>query len=158
MPPEVTATGPGNFRASTLIDKDVLNSRALLESVINNLLRANQLATSLAFISCDDDLAAGVDNTVAERVGRETSKDNGVNCTNTDTGHESNDGLGNHGKVDSNGVALADAHLLENPGSTRDLSEELSISDITTLGGLVGLVNDGNTIRVLESMTVDTVV
>jgi hypothetical protein len=81
-----------------------------------------------------------------------------VHGTNTDTGHESDDGLGNHRKVDSNGVALADAHLLENPGGTRDLSEELSVGDIATLGGLVGLINDGNTIGVLKSMTVDTVV
>ncbi|KAI6761963.1 hypothetical protein HG531_002516 [Fusarium graminearum] len=56
--------------------KNILNSRALLESIVDNLLGANQLAASLAFISCDDDLGASIDNTIAQGVRGETSKDN----------------------------------------------------------------------------------
>jgi hypothetical protein len=76
MPPEITTAGPWDFGTGTFIDQNILNSRALLKSIINNLLGANQLAATLAFVRCDDNLAPGIDNTVAEGVGREASEDN----------------------------------------------------------------------------------
>lgn len=158
VPPEVTAGGPGDLGTSALVDEDVLDVRALLKSIVDNLLGADQLATSLALVGGDDNLAAGIDNTVAERVGRETGKDDGVDSTDTDTGHEGDNGLGNHGQVDGNSVALADAHLLEDPGGAGNLAEELAVGDIATFAGVVGLVDDGNTVRISKGVAVDTVV
>jgi hypothetical protein len=81
-----------------------------------------------------------------------------VHSSNTGTCHKSDNGLGNHREVDSNGITLADTHLLEHPGCPRDLPKELAICDISALAGFIGLINDGNTIGIFESMAVYTVV
>jgi hypothetical protein len=81
-----------------------------------------------------------------------------VDSTDTDTGHEGDNGLGNHGQVDGNSVALADAHLLEDPGGAGNLAEELAVGDIAAFARVVGLVDDGNTVRISKGVAVDTVV
>lgn len=158
VPPKITALLHGDLGASTLEDQAAGNIGALVEGVVDNLLSANELATTLALIGGDDDLGARVDDTVTQRIGREAGKDDGVDSTDTDTGENGNDGLWNHGKVDSDSVAFADAHLLEGPGSLADLTEQLRVGNIATILGLVGLVDDGDAVGVLESVAVDKIV
>jgi hypothetical protein len=81
-----------------------------------------------------------------------------MHCADTNTGHKGDNSFGNHREVNSNGVALTDAHLLENPSSPRDFSKEFTVCNIATFAGLISLIDDGNTIRVLKSVTVDTIV
>lgn len=125
VPPEIAALLHGDLGAGALEDQAASDVGALLEGVVDNLLGANELATALALVGGDDDLGAGVNDTVAQRVGRETGKHDGVDGTDTDTGEDGNDGLGNHGEVDGHGVALADAHLSQGPGRLADLAEQL---------------------------------
>ena len=158
VPPEITSLLHGDLGASTLEDQAAGNVGALVEGVVDNLLGANELATTLALVGGDDNLGARVDDTVTQRIGRETGKDDGMDSTNSDTGKNSNDGLWNHGKVNSDSVALADAHLLEGPGSLADLAEEFRVGNIATILGLVGFVDDGDAVGVLESMAIDKVV
>jgi hypothetical protein len=44
----------------------VADTRTLLEGIVNNLLRADSLSTTLSLISGDDDLAFGVNDTITQ--------------------------------------------------------------------------------------------
>jgi hypothetical protein len=81
-----------------------------------------------------------------------------VDGANTDAGQDGDDGLGDHGHVDGDGVALLDAGLLEDPGDLGDVAEKLAVGDVAAIVDLVGLVDDGDTVGVLVSMAVDSVV
>lgn len=76
---------------------------------------------------------------------------------NSRAGKERNDSLGNHRQVKSNGIALANAHLLQCECKLGDLAEKLSICDNAAIGSIVGLVDDSRLIRVLESVAINTV-
>lgn len=81
-----------------------------------------------------------------------------MDSADTDTGKNGDNGLGNHGQVNGNSVTLLDTHLLEGPGDLADVAEELRVGDIAATLGLVGLVDDGDAVGVLEGMAVDAVV
>lgn len=157
VPPKVAAGGPGHVGAGALVDEHVADVGALLEGVVDNLLCADELAAALALVGGDDDLAAGVDDAVAQRVGREASKDDRVDGADARAGQEGDEGLGDHGQVDGDRVALAHAHLLEHVGDLGHLAQQLAVRDIAALAGLVGLVDDGHLVGVLEGVAVDAV-
>ena len=158
VPPEITTGSHVDVGAGALEDENVANIGALLESLIDDLLGADQLATALALIGGDDDLGLGIDDTVAEGVGGETGENDGVDGADSAAGKQGNDGLGNHGEVDGDGVTLLDAQVGEDMGELGDLPEELAIGDIPSLTGLVGLVDDGDSVGVLVGVSVDAVV
>ena len=157
VPPEVTAGSPGDLSTGTLVDEHAGNIGALLQSLVDNTLSTNDLTTTTALVCGDDDLGTSIQHTVAQRVGGETGEDDGVNGSDTGNGEEGNDGLRNHRKVDSNGVTLLDTLLLQGPGDTGDLTQQFTVGDGATLIGLVGLVDDGDLVGVLDGVTVDTV-
>lgn len=109
MPPLVAARRPGDILASAREDKDVLNERAFLERRVDDCLGSDGLAAALAFVSRDDDTAPTVQHAIAERLCGETSKNDGVNCTNASACEERCDGLPSHWQVDRNSVTLLDA-------------------------------------------------
>lgn len=158
VPPQITALSHRHICTSALVHQTVLDARAFAECIVNDLLGADELTTTSALIRGDDDLGVCVDDTVFQRVGGETSKDDRVNSTDTSASKEGNDGLGNHGHVKSNSVALLDTHLLESVGQLADLAQKLAIRDLTTLVDLISLVDDGCLVRVLEGMAINTVV
>ena len=158
VPPPVSALRPGNLSTCALVDQAVADARALLEGLVDNLLGRNDLASTLALVSGDDDLALSIDDTVAQRVRRETGKDDRVHGTNTCAGQERDDSLGNHRQVESNSVTLLDTHLLEGVCELGDLAEELSVCDDAAIACIVGLVDDGGLVGVLEGVAVDAVV
>lgn len=64
--------------------------------------------------------------------------------TDTGTGEERNDGLGDHGHVDGDGVALLDSAGAEGSGQLADLAEELAVCNVFGLVGLVCFVNNSD--------------
>lgn len=60
--------------------------------------------------------------------------------------------------LDRDGIAALDTPRAEDVGDTADLVEELTVGDLTRVGGLVGLVDDGNLVGVLVVVAVNTVV
>lgn len=78
--------------------------------------------------------------------------------TNSRAGQERNERLGNHGQVQSDGVTLADAHLLEGVGQLGDVAQELAVGDDAAIGSVISLVDDGGLVRVFEGMAIDAVV
>lgn len=158
VPPKVAALGEGDVGAGALVHQDVRHAGALLQGVVDDLLGADQLAAALPLVRGDDDPAAGIDDAVAEGVGREAGEDDRMDGAETGAGQHGDNSFGDHGHVDGDGVALADAHLLERPGDLRDVPQELAIGDITAVGGLVGLVSDGDPVGIFEGVSVDQVV
>lgn len=77
---------------------------------------------------------------------------------NSRTSQEGDDGLWNHGQVESDHIALAYTHLFERVRQSRHLAEQFSIGDDATVALIVGLVQDGGFVGVLESVTIHTVV
>ena len=158
MPPDITPLLHGDVSASALEDKTLSHIRALLESIVDDLLGANELTTTLAFVGGDDDSGVGVEDTVAQRISRETSEDDGVDSTNTCAGEDGNECLWNHGHVDGNSVTLTNTSLFEGPRDSGDLSKQLALSNVATIFGLISFVNDGHAVRVLDDMAIDQVV
>ena len=157
MPPEITAISPGHFSTGTLINQNAMHIGALLESLIDDALGADNLATTLTLIGSNNDLGTGVNDTVTERVGGETGENDRVDSANARASQESNHGLWNHRKVDSNSVTLLDALLLQGPSDAGDFTEQLSVGNIPALIGLIGLVDDGNLVGVLYGVAIHTV-
>jgi hypothetical protein len=81
-----------------------------------------------------------------------------VDSTDSGASEDGNDGLGNHGQVNGNGIALSDTHLLEDPGGPGHFPQELAICDVAAIGGVVGFVDDGDSVRVCVGVSVDAVV
>lgn len=81
-----------------------------------------------------------------------------MDSTDANAGKNGDNGLGNHGQIDGNSVTLLDTHLLESPGDFADIAEELRVGDIAAAFSLVGLVDDGDAVGVLEGVAVDAVV
>jgi len=54
VPPGVAALGPGNLAAGSLEDEDVLDERALLERRVDDGLRRDRLAATLALAKRTD--------------------------------------------------------------------------------------------------------
>lgn len=158
VPPKVATLRPGDLGTGALVDEHVLDIGALLQGIVDNLLGTDKLAASPALIRGDDDLGVTVDNTVAKGVGGETSEDDRVDGADTNASKQGDNGFGNHGQVDGNGIALADAHLLQHPGSLGDLPKELTKSDDAAITRLVSFIDDSGSIGVRESVTIDTVV
>lgn len=158
VPPQITAGDHVNVGAGAAVDEDVADVGALLQGIVDNLLGADELATSLAFVGGDDEPGLGIKDTVPESVGGEAGKDNGVDGADTNTGQDGDDGLGDHGHVDGDGVTLLNAGLLQDPGDLGDVAEKLAVGDVAAIVDLVGLVDEGDAVGVLVSMAVDGVV
>lgn len=158
VPPQITAGNHVDVGASAAVDENIADIGALLQSIVDNLLGANELAASLTLVGSDDESGLGINDTVAESVGRETGEDDGVDGADTDTGQDSNNGFGNHGHVDGDGIALLDAGLLEDPSNLGHITKKLAVGHVAALIDLVSLVDDGNAVGVLVSMAINGVV
>ena len=157
VPPQVPTRGPGDLGTGAFEDQDAGDVRALLEGLVDDALGANDLAPPTALVRGDDDLGAGVQHPVPQRVGGEPREDDRVHGTDTRAGQEGDQSLGDHGQIDGHRVPLLDPLLLEGPGHPRDLPQQLPIGNRPALIGLVGLVDDGHLVGVLDGVPVDTV-
>lgn len=158
VPPNVAALCPGNLGTGAFVDKNRRYIRALLQTLVDDALSPDDLTTTLSFVCRDDNLGASVDDTVTQRVGGETGENDRVDSTDTRASKESDESLGNHGKIDGHCVALLDPALLQDPRNSGDLAEKLTVCDCSTLVGFVGLVDNGNLVGVLDGVSVDAVV
>ena len=143
VPPSITAFDPVDWATCALEDENMLNNWAVLKSRVRELLDRNWFATTAALVRGDHDAGLAVVNAVAERLGRESSKNDGVNGTDTRAGEEGCDCLPCHGHVNRNGVALFHTPLLEDIGDAADLPKEFAVTDFPAVTSFICLVNDG---------------
>ena len=55
VPPQVAALGPRDIGTGALKDKDILDVRALLQSLVDDLLCADNLSATFALVGGNDD-------------------------------------------------------------------------------------------------------
>lgn len=158
VPPQITAGDHVDIGASAAVDKNVADIGTLLQGIVDNLLGANELAASLALVGSNDESGLGIKDTVAESVGREAGEDDGVDGADTGTGQDGNNGFGDHGHVDGDGIALLDAGLLEDPSNLGHIAKKLAVGHVAAVVDLVSLVDDGNAVGVLVSMAINGIV
>jgi len=144
VPPEITTGSPGNIVTSALVDKNLLDRRSVLKTLIDNLLGVDSLTTTLTFISGDDDLALGIVDSILEGAGRETSENDGVDSTNSRDSQKGDESLGNHGQVNGNRVTLLDTKALEDTSNFANLTEELTVGDLARVSSIISFVDNGN--------------
>lgn len=144
MPPFVASFSPGNFVARPSEDKDVLDQWAVLDSSVDDDLVRDGLASAFALIRCDEDTRFAILDAIPKRLCRKAGEDNRVDGANSRTSKEGGHGLPCHGKVDRYGVALLHSKGFEDVGNTGNLPKQLSVSDLATLAGFVGLVDDSS--------------
>jgi hypothetical protein len=115
-----------------------------LEGIVDDLLGADGFSAATTFVGGEDNVGLSIVDSITERFRRETGKDDGVECTETNDCEEGNDGFGNHGHVNCDGIALFHAQILEDIGQFADFTVQFAIGDISALIGFIGFVNNRN--------------
>lgn len=118
---------PLHLGLCALEDEHAGDGRALDEGFIDDVLDGVRLAASLALVGREHHLALGVVDSVPQRVGGEAREDDGVDGADANAGEQGDDGLGHHGHVDGDGVALLDAHVLEHVRELADLAQQVVV-------------------------------
>ena len=78
MPPLIPTLNPSDLIASVLQNEDVLDVRAVLQSLVGKGLDSDGLSTTATFVGSEDDTRLAVVDTVGERGGGETGEDDRV--------------------------------------------------------------------------------
>jgi len=83
-------------------------------------------------------------DTITKRFGGESGKDDRVKCPKSNYGEKRDNGLRNHGHVNSDGIALLYTQFFEDVGDFAYFPEQFTIGEVPALAGLVGLINNSN--------------
>ena len=111
---------------------NVVLTRACLISVH---LHGNDLAAAVLAVGGDENLRAGVFHAELQRLGGETTEDEGVDRANTRAGQGENNGFGNDGQVDDHTVTLAHAQGQQAVRCLRDAALQLGVGDGFAVAG-----------------------
>jgi len=108
-------------------------------------------------IGSDQHLAAGVEDPVAQRRGREAAEHDGVHGADARTRQHGKRGLGDHRHVDAHAVAALHAVRQQHVREPAHLVLELAIGDLPVRPGLVAGPQDRGALGVLLEMAIDAV-
>ena len=159
VPPKITASQEWDMRVSgSLEHKHVAHMGTFLQCVVHDLFRLDGLSASLGLIGGDDDSGVGIDDSVPQRRGRETSKHHGMERTNSNDSQESHNGFWDHGQINRYGVAFLDSEIGKSSCQLADILEQFTIGDGSAFVDLVSLVNDGGFFWVFHRPSVHSIV
>lgn len=159
VPPHVSLAVPWDVGVTCpLEDDDVSHVGTVGQRVVDNLLRLDDLPAPLGLVGGDDDLGVGVQDPVLQGCGGEAGKDHRVDGANPDDRHQGHNRLWDHRQVHGDRVALLHAKILQHLCKTAHVLQQLSEGDDSALVWLVGLVDYGRLVWVLDRPAVDTVV
>ena len=91
---------------AALDDHDVFDARRILDGIVRIVLQGNNLAATITAVRGDEHLGAGIVNAVAQRLGTESAKDNGVYRADARARKHGDHCFRNHRQVDGHPVAL----------------------------------------------------
>lgn len=144
VPPLVASGGPRDLRPSATAHQHMIDTSTLLEGLVHNALGGDVLAAAAAFVGGHDDASATVQNPVAEGVRREAGEHNRVQGADTGAGQHGVHGLRDHGHVDTDVVALADAQRSQDVGKTADFLQQFAVCDSAYILRFVAFMNNGH--------------
>jgi hypothetical protein len=143
MPPDVAALRHVHLVARAAKDDhlldglgDVLAGRVLdEEGVVHVLLERDDPAPAVAAVRGHDQLRAAVLDAVGDGLGAEPAEDDGVDRPDAGAREHGDGGLGHHGQVEDDAVALLDAVALEDVGEAANLAVQLGEGEDAFLAG-----------------------
>ncbi len=136
VPPVVEAVLEIDLVVGALEHDDRGHGRARLHRLVDRVLEAQHRALAPAAVRRHDDLAAGVLDAVAQRVGGEPAEHDAVHGADARAREHRDRGLGHERHVDRDAVALSDAERLERVGEQADFAVELRVRERADLAGL----------------------
>ena len=155
--PDVTTVGPVDRIAAAPDDDDRADVGTLAHGLVGVGLERHLLAAAHRLIGRDHDPAIGVDDTVAQRVGRKTAEDDRMNRADTGTGEHRHRGFGNHRHVDRYPITLLYAAIFEHIGEFADFLVQFAIGQLAILAGIVPFPDDRNLVAAAFQVTVEAV-
>ena len=99
-------------------------------------LHGNDLAAAVLAVGGDENLRAGVFHTELQRLGGETTEDEGMDRANTRAGKGENNGFGDDRQIDDHTVTLAHAQGQQAVCCFRDAALQFGVGDGLTVAGL----------------------
>jgi hypothetical protein len=127
------------------------------KGVVDVLLEGHGTAAAQSFIGGDDDGGAGVYDATGQGLGRETAKDDGVNCADTGTGQHGHGRFRHHGHVETGHIAAFDPLGFEHVGKLAHFTMQLAIGQLAILGRIVPFPDDGDFVATLGQVPVQAV-
>src|SRR5690606_31126484 len=123
-------------------DETGMDVGALRDRLVRVGLERDLLAASQALVCGDHHLAVGIENAVTQGIGGEAAEDHRVDGADAGARQHRYGGLGDHGHVDGDPVALLYAPGLEYVAEAADLLVQLTIGDDAVFLGVVPLPDD----------------
>ena len=117
-------------------DNDLLHRGVPFQGMVDILLKGDELAATVAAVCGDDELRAGVGQTVLDALGAESAEDDAMNGSDPGAGQHRDGGLGDQGHVDKDAVPLLDSVALEHIGKLANLAVKLAVGDDLFVTGL----------------------
>jgi hypothetical protein len=118
--PNVPAILHLDFGVGALDDQHLLDDAKTFDGVVGDRLERDAFAATEAFVCGDDDFRFRVDDPIAKRLGAEAAEHDRVYGADSSAGEHRVRELGDHGEVNANPVALANAKRPQRVGDTAD--------------------------------------
>ena len=156
--PDVPPFLPAGVAAGAPYDQAGMHIGTGLQGGVGVEFQGDVPAAANAFVGGDQGLAIRVEDTVLQGFRGKAAKDYRVHRPDAGAGQHGVGGLGNHGHVDTDTVALAHPALLEHVGQFADVFLQFRIGDVLAGGGIVALPDEGGLAGSLRQVPVDAVV
>ena len=132
---------PGLHRSPVRIaeapdDQDVLDGWRSAQRRVGGGLEVDGLAAPPAAVGGDEQPRLGVVDAARQRLGGEAAEDDRVRRADAGAGEHGDGQLRDHGHVDGDAVAGADAQLLERVGGLLDLAVQVGVGERPRVAGL----------------------
>ena len=148
----------GALAAGPLDHHHLLVAERFGQRLVGIVLELDLPAAAQSFIGGDDELRLAIGDAAGKRVWREAAEHHGVNGADPRAGEHGVGRLRDHGQIDGDAVAAADAHGEQHIGEHIHLAVKLAIGDVARgLGRIVRLPDDGDLMPALLQMPVDAI-
>ena len=138
-------------------DEHGLDHGQTLDGLVGDRLERDRLAAAQPLVRGDDDLAAGIEDAIAQGFRGEATEHDRMHRTDARARQHRVCGLGDHRHVDADAIALAHAVREQHVREPTDLVLELTVAHVPIGAGLVTGPQDRGLLATRVEMTIDAV-
>ena len=153
---EVAPLDHRHVRAGATDDQDRVDLH-LRQGLVDIGLQRNVLAAAQTFVGCDDQVGTAVLDPAAQAVGRKAAEDDRMHRADPRTGQHGVGGLGDHGQIQGDPVALFGPMRLQHIGHAAHLGVQFAEGDVAAVGGIVAFPDDRRLVLAVGQVTVDAI-